>query len=82
MVDSTTLNFCLLAGVGVWEPRRRAIVAKTREFVIAVLPFWNRVEGKGITLLRGRLLAGEGVSRVIAADEVGMKEITRARVDL
>ena len=40
MPDSTTVNGCLAvaAGGGLWAARRRAIVAKTREFVIANLP--------------------------------------------
>src|SRR5882724_8809354 len=38
MVDSTTVNGCLFAGVGLWAARRKASVAKTRECVIEVLP--------------------------------------------
>src|SRR6266487_2778345 len=56
MFDSTTVNCCLLAGVGLWAARRRAIVAKTRECVIAILPL-DKMERKRITLLGGRLLA-------------------------
>src|SRR6478736_160999 len=38
MVDSTTVNGCLLAGVGLCAARRKASVAKIRECVIEVLP--------------------------------------------
>src|SRR5437773_8542997 len=46
MLDSTTVNGCLFTGRGVWAARRSAIVAKTTECVIAILPLDKMGFGK------------------------------------
>jgi hypothetical protein len=56
MLDSTTMNGCLLAGGGLWAARRRAIVARTRECVIGILPL-GKMERKTNTLSVRRLLS-------------------------
>src|SRR5712692_9347480 len=54
MLDSTTVNACLLAGGGRWAARGRATVVKTKECVIVILPL-DKMEGKPTTLLVRRL---------------------------